>query len=220
MNLAITIDGGAGAGKSVLAQTIAKRLSLFYLNTGAFYRIITLFIIKNQKKPQDISLKDLDISVKNTKNGVFKIYLNGSDVSDKLYTPEIDNTVSEIAIIEKIRGIAHHLQRAAVKNISFIAEGRDTGTVIFPEAGLKIYLDAMPEIRAKRRYLQYKEKKIEKTFDEVLSNIKKRDMIDSTRVRDPLKIPEGAILFDNSYLSIAEEVEILLPIILSYKETM
>lgn len=206
-NFIVTIDGPAGSGKSTIAKIIANRYGLTYLDTGAMYRMVALYILENEIPVEDISkivssLDAIDIDIKDN-----RFILNGRDVSKEIRTPEVAGIVSNVAAIKEVREKLVDLQRAVSIGKKVILDGRDIGTVVFPKAELKIYLVASPEERAKRRVKDYEEKGIEESYEDVLAGIKERDHIDSTRKESPLKKAEDAIEIDSSFLSIGEVVE-------------
>ena len=206
-NFIVTIDGPAGSGKSTIAKIIANRYGLTYLDTGAMYRMVALYILENDIPVEDISkiissLDAIDIDIKDN-----RFILNGRDVSKEIRTPEVAGIVSNVAAIKEVREKLVDLQRAVSIGKKVILDGRDIGTVVFPKAELKIYLVASPEERAKRRVKDYEEKGIEESYEDVLAGIKERDHIDSTRKESPLKKAEDAIEIDSSFLSIGEVVE-------------
>lgn len=198
----IAIDGPSGSGKSTIANELSDRLNISYLNTGSMYRALTLFFLENNIKKEDKISKDLlekiDIDIKKD-----KVYLNGDDVSKKIRDSLVTSNVSWVSSIKEVREYLVKLQRKIASNKSIILDGRDIATVVFPDAKYKFYLDASPEIRAKRRFDQ---KEINKSVEEIKEDIIKRDYLDSHREISPLKKSEDAILIDSSNLSIEEVV--------------
>ena len=209
----IAIDGPAGSGKSTIAKLIAKDLDLVYLDTGAMYRIFTLKILKenveytNLKKINEL-LETLDIDIDKD-----KFYLDKKDVSFEIRTTEVANNVSNIAAIKKVREKMVSLQREFSKSKNVIVDGRDIGTVVFPNANVKIFLIADAKERTNRRYKELKEKDKNISWDEIYKNILTRDEIDSTRKIAPLKKAEDAIEVDTTGKSIEEVKKIILEII-------
>ena len=205
----IAIDGPAGSGKSTIAKLIAKDLDLVYLDTGAMYRIFTLKTLKenveytNLKKINEL-LETLDIDIDKD-----KFYLDKKDVSFEIRTTEVANNVSNIAAIKKVREKMVSLQREFSKSKNVIVDGRDIGTVVFPNANVKIFLIADAKERTNRRYKELKEKDKNISWDEILT----RDEIDSTRKIAPLKKAEDAIEVDTTGKSIEEVKKIILEII-------
>ena len=209
----IAIDGPAGSGKSTIAKLIAKDLDLVYLDTGAMYRIFTLKTLKenveytNLKKINEL-LETLDIDIDKD-----KFYLDKKDVSSEIRTTEVANNVSNIAAIKEVREKMVSLQREFSKSKNVIVDGRDIGTVVFPNANVKIFLIADAKERTNRRYKELKEKNKNISWDEIYKNILTRDEIDSTRKIAPLKKAEDAIEVDTTGKSIEEVKKIILEII-------
>ncbi len=210
----IAIDGPAGSGKSTIAKLIAKDLDLVYLDTGAMYRIFTLKTLKenvehtNLKKINEL-LETLDIDIDKD-----KFYLDKKDVSSEIRTTEVANNVSKIATIKEVREKMVSLQREFSKSKNVIVDGRDIGTVVFPNADVKIFLIADAKERTNRRYKELKEKDKNISWDEIYKNILTRDEIDSTRKIAPLKKAKDAIEVDTTGKSIEEVKKIILEIIL------
>lgn len=209
----IAIDGPAGSGKSTIAKLIAKDLDLVYLDTGAMYRIFTLKTLKenvectNLKKINEL-LEILDIDIDKD-----KFYLDKKDVTSEIRTTEVANNVSNIAAIKEVREKMVSLQREFSKSKNIIVDGRDIGTVVFPNANVKIFLIADAKERTNRRYKELKEKDKNISWDEIYKNILTRDEIDSTRKIAPLKKAEDAIEVDTTGKSIEEVKKIILEII-------
>ncbi|MBE0478274.1 (d)CMP kinase [Candidatus Aerophobetes bacterium] len=209
----IVIDGPAASGKSTAAYLLAKKLGFVYMDTGAMYRALTWKALKNQ-----IDLKDeealskmamsaqINISPQNNSPGVI-VNLDGEDVSALLRTPEINSWVSVVSRIFGVRRAMLELQREIAKESSVVAEGRDMGTVVFPQADVKIFLSASLKERTKRRWKEVRDKQINCTEDDVREELKMRDKIDSERDIAPLKKASDAILVDNTHLNIRETVE-------------
>ena len=203
----VTVDGPAGSGKSTIAKIIAKKYRFTYLDTGAMYRMIALYALENS-----ISLDDTEAvedMLKNTKLDIIgnQFFLNGKDVSEEIRTPRVSAIVSPVSAIKEVRVKLVDLQREISKGKSVILDGRDIGTVVFPNGDVKIFLVASPEERAKRRLKEYEEKGIEADYESVLASIKERDYLDSTRKESPLKKAEDAHEIDSSTMSIDEVVE-------------
>lgn len=203
----VTVDGPAGSGKSTIAKIIAKKYGFTYLDTGAMYRMIALYALEN-----NISLDDTEAvedMLKNTKLDIIgnQFFLNGKDVSEEIRTPRVSAIVSPVSAIKEVRVKLVDLQREISKGKSVILDGRDIGTVVFPNGDVKIFLVASPEERAKRRLKEYEEKGVEADYESVLASIKERDYLDSTRKESPLKKAEDAHEIDSSTMSIDEVVE-------------
>jgi len=211
MGFIVAVDGPAGSGKGTITKRVAEELNLTSIDTGAMYRSVTLAILENQIELDNIEeisklLKNVKIEFK--KNGdEQKVFLNGKDVSLKIREKPVNENVSKVSTIRIVRENMADLQREMAKTIDVIMEGRDIGTNVFPNADVKIYLDATPEERAKRRYLQNQENGIKMSYEEIVENVKQRDLIDSTREIAPLKRAEDAIYVDSSDMTIDEVVE-------------
>lgn len=198
----VTIDGPAGSGKSTIAKMIAKKYNFTYLDTGAMYRMIALYVIRHNidlenKKEIEEMLKNIKLDIQGN-----TFYLNGEDVSEAIRTPEVSKIVSPVAAIKEVRVKLVDMQREISFGKRIILDGRDMGTTVFPKADVKIFLIASPEIRAKRRLKEYDEKGIAATYEEVLESIKERDYIDSTRKESPLVKAQDAHEIDSSKLNI------------------
>ena len=185
-NLIVAIDGPAGSGKSTIAKLLAKKYDLTYIDTGAMYRMITLYLLENNIDINDLKEVERVLNTVNLDMQGDKFYLDNVDVSTKIREKRINDNVSKVASIKIVRSNLVDLQRKISNNKDVILDGRDVGTVIFPNAQVKIFLIASPEERARRRYNEFLEKKTEITYDEVLKSIKERDHIDSTRDESPL----------------------------------
>ena len=213
----IAIDGPSGAGKSTIAKAVAKAKGYIYVDTGALYRSIGLWVarkgIAKEDKENIISeLGDITLELKYV-DGTQRVYLNGEDVSDNIRTPEISMYASAVSAIPEVRAFLLDLQRDMAKKHDVIMDGRDIGTVILPDATVKIFMTASPEGRAKRRHKELLEKGIETTYEEVLSDMIERDRNDSTRDVAPAIPAEDAIHFDNSADGIEQSVNELIEII-------
>ena len=205
--LIVTIDGPAGAGKSSIGKKVAKRLGFLYLDTGAMYRACALFMLENNVSIDDEEkvktlLPQLDIFFENG-----KIFLNGEDVSNRIRSPEIDKAASKISRIPAVREKLTQLQRQIATGTNVVAEGRDMGTVVFPNAEAKIFLTASAEERAWRRKRQLDEQGHIISFDIILQQIKKRDKADTERDIAPLKAAPDALVIDSTRLTIKEVIE-------------
>ena len=206
----IAIDGPAASGKSSVAKQLAGKLKYLYVDTGAMYRAITFYALENdfindhQKLIE--SLKDLELELE-YENGLTRVFLNGIEVTDKIRSPKVNANVSDISKIPEVRKKMVKLQQKMAQNKNIVVEGRDTTTVVFPNADLKIFLTADVKERAKRRYLEYKEKGEDVTLEGVEASIKRRDEIDSSRKISPLKKADDAIELDTTDLTINEEIE-------------
>jgi len=220
--LIIAIDGPAASGKSTTAQLLAKKLGYLYIDTGAMYRACAL---KAKKMGIDINdeesirnlLDFIDIQIEND-NSKNRILLDGEDVSEDIRADDISSLASAISAIPAVRYKMVELQRKMGEKGSVILDGRDIGTFVFPDAEVKFFLTASPEIRAKRRWLELQQKGIDKDFSEVLADLVKRDNNDSQRALAPLKKADDAIEVDTSNMTIEEQTDCLYQIICSRME--
>ncbi|MBL6677343.1 MAG: (d)CMP kinase [Bacteroidetes bacterium] len=207
----IAIDGEASTGKSTQAKKIAKELNIDYKDSGAYYRAITLFLIRNQinsrEKLDNDLLSKIHISQK-FKNDTFSIFLNGEDVTSKIRGHKVSISVSEYAKKPEIRKFVYNLLRKSSKLSSIIIDGRDIGTVVFPDADYKFFLYANPEIRAKRRHKEINDESVK--IESIEREIRERDNKDSTRDIAPLKKAEDAHVIDVGYLTIDQVFEEIL----------
>ncbi len=215
--LIVAIDGPAGSGKSTSAKFVAKKLGYLYIDTGAMYRAVTYLAMENNvlqdneavikiAKSSDINLKFID--------GVTHVSVDGNDITDKIRTPEVNSNVSEISKIKEVReALVEKQQEYAKRNGGVVMEGRDIGTVVLPNADVKIFLTASIEERAKRRTKEFEEKGISISLKEVEDNIRQRDVIDSTRDVSPLVKAPDAVEVDTSRVTIEQQVEIILGLI-------
>lgn len=201
----IAIDGPAGSGKSTVAKKIAEKLNIIYIDTGAMYRAITLKLKDIDKKFYEEACNDTNIEFINN-----KIFLDGKDVSSQIRSEEISKLTSDISKIDFVRKKLVSIQKEIADKNSVVMEGRDITTVVLPDADYKFYLNASPEIRAKRRTLQLKEKGLNADYEEILRDIKKRDNNDIKRENSPLKVADDAIVIDSSNLTAEESIEKIL----------
>ena len=204
----VAIDGPAGSGKGTVTKLIAKRMGLINLDTGATYRCVALETIRRgltlEEKQKIINLvDDLDIEFE-YENDDIKVFLNGEDVTSEIRNMEVTKIVSQVSSIVAVRLKMVELQRRMAKGKDVIMEGRDIGTYVFPNADVKIYLDADVEERAKRRFKENQEKGIDSSYEEILENIKLRDENDKNKEIGSLKIADDAIIVDSSKLTIEE----------------
>lgn len=217
MSFVVAIDGPAGSGKGTITKLVGEKLGLVVIDTGAMYRCVALKLIKNNVKPSEIDkIKELlvDISVElERKDGKQIVLLDGVDVSKEIRTPKVDKQVGDFSSVQIIRDKMTPLQRKMGEKQNIIMDGRDIGTVVFPNADVKIYLDASTEERAKRRYKQDIEKKINITYEDVLETIKKRDKEETEREIAPLRKADDAIYIDSTNMTIDEVVDKIIKII-------
>ena len=221
MGFIVAIDGPAGSGKGTITKIIAKKRNLVSIDTGAMYRCVALDCLENNVEPTDISgieriLKNIDIKLEN-ENGIQKVFLNGKDVSEEIRTPKVDDIVAKYAAIKQVRDKVTPIQRKMGESQNIIMEGRDIGTVVFPNADVKIFLDCSLEERANRRYKQDIENGMKVTYEEVLESIKERNKLETEREIAPFVKAEDAIVVDTTHLSIEEVVNEILKIIDTFK---
>ena len=217
MGFVVAVDGPAGSGKGTITKRIAKEMNLTSIDTGAMYRSVTLAMLNENIALDDLEkisklLDEIKIEFKKI-DGVQKVYLNGKDVSLEIRTKPVNENVSPVSTIKIVRERLAKLQREMAETIDVIMEGRDIGTNVFPNADVKIYLDATPEERAKRRLKQNEEKGIKIPFEEIVENIKFRDNNDKTSSVAPLKQAEDAIYIDSSNMTIEEVAKKVIEII-------
>ena len=210
----IAIDGPAGAGKSTIAKMVSKELGYIYVDTGALYRTIALYITENDITDEDIeaSLEKADVSLKFI-DGAQRVFLGDRDVSDLIRTPEISMAASRTSAIPAVRAYLFETQQKIARENSVIMDGRDIGTVVLPNADVKIFLTASAEERANRRYKELSEKPDCPTYQEILDDIIKRDYQDMHRETAPLKQAEDAVLVDTTELNLEESAAAIVKII-------
>jgi len=223
----IAIDGYSSSGKSTFAKAIAKKLNYLYIDSGAMYRAVTLFclregIIAGEKidlKKINQSLDKIRIEfVYNKPQNLYETYLNREKVEEKIRSITVSEHVSFVSIIKSVREKMVEAQRALGQNKNIVMDGRDIGTVVFPEADIKIFLTADVDVRAQRRYKELLEKGLEVSFEEVKKNIGERDYIDENRKESPLKKADDAIVLDNSNMTPDEQLEWFMNLYNSIKE--
>ncbi len=210
MSFIVAIDGPAGTGKGTVTKEIAKKLNLINIDTGSMYRCVTLACMQKGILPSQIDkiqevLNDIEINLEN-KSCIQKVFLNGKDVSKEIRTPEVDALVAKFAAIKCVRDKLTPIQRKMGEENNVIMEGRDIGTVVFPNADVKIFLDCSVEERANRRYKQNLKKGIEESYEEVLSSIKERHKLETERKIAPFVKADDAILVDTTNMSIDEVI--------------
>lgn len=207
----VAVDGPAGSGKGTVTKRIEKELGFLNLDTGATYRCVALQVLREKVNLKDEEkvikiVNDIDIQIDNTGDKDI-ILLNGEDVSREIRTKEVTSIVSQVSSIIPVREKMVEVQRKLANGKNVIVEGRDIGTVVFPNADIKIYLDASEEIRAKRRYEENKQNGIHTTYEEVLENVKMRDYNDMHKKVGALKKADDAVVVDSTNLTIDEVVE-------------
>jgi len=212
----IAIDGHSSCGKSTMAKSLAQELSYIYIDSGAMYRVVTLYALRNglinngvpDKEKIIGELKNIKITFKwDEVLGKNTTFLNGENVEEEIRRLEVSENVSPISTIAEVRHEMVKQQRENSKNKGIVMDGRDIGTVVFPDAELKIFMTASPEIRAQRRYMELKEKGVEVDFNSILQNVEGRDEIDSNREVSPLKKADDALVLDNSELTREEQLK-------------
>jgi cytidylate kinase len=211
----VAIDGPAGAGKSTVAKILAHKLSFLYIDTGAMYRALTLKILEQKIDVKDMLglievARNTDIDLTNNPDGSLRILLDGRDVSSLIREPRITKFVSDIARIKEIRQVMLGLQRRLGRQGSCVLDGRDIGTVVFPDADKKFYIDAQFKERVMRRYKELKALGQDVALEDIESDLHNRDTIDSTREFAPLKKADDALYIDTTNMTIEEVVEELL----------
>lgn len=212
----IAIDGHSSCGKSTMAKSLAQELGYIYIDSGAMYRVVTLFalrkglIINGMPDTKKIvgELKNIKITFRwDELSGKNTTFLNGENVEEEIRRLEVSQNVSPISTIAEVRHEMVKQQRENGKNKGIVMDGRDIGTVVFPEAELKIFMTASPEIRAQRRFIELKEKGVKVDFNSILENVEGRDEIDSTRAVSPLRMADDALVLDNSNLTREEQLK-------------
>ena len=212
--ISIAIDGPAGAGKSSICTRLAKELHYLHVDTGALYRAVGLAVLRQGKDPADPTevlplLPYIHIDLR-FEAGEQRIFLNGEDVSAAIRLPEASAASSQVSAIPQVRAFLLEQQRSLARQYNVIMDGRDIGTVVLPDATIKIYLTAAPEARARRRWLEQQQKGIAESYEEVLAAVKKRDYDDSHRAAAPLRQAEDAWLCDSTDLDFEETVQTML----------
>ncbi|GGE15018.1 (d)CMP kinase [Psychroflexus salis] len=214
--ICIAIDGHSSTGKSTVAKQLAKKFNYIYVDTGAMYRAVTFFAMKNKCFNENnlnesclgSKLDEIHIEFKQENSSrLGEVYLNGENVEAFIRSMEVSNKVSQVAKLEEVRKKLVEIQQQMGKKKGIVMDGRDIGTVVFPDAELKLFMTASAHIRAKRRFNEIKINQPEVSFDEVLANVKERDEIDSNRRHSPLKMADDAIKIDNSNLSEDEQLK-------------
>jgi cytidylate kinase len=213
----IAIDGPSGAGKSTVAKAVAKQLGIIYVDTGALYRTIGYYVRQKGVDPKDAAgvealLPEIQVELK-YENGTQIVSLNGEDLGDRIRTPEISMYASAVSAIPAVRSFLLETQQDIARRNSVIMDGRDIGTVILPNADVKIFLTASDECRATRRRDELVAKGMNVTYEEVLADMQKRDRDDSTRAVAPAVAAEDAILLDNSWMTPEESTEAVIRLV-------
>ena len=216
--LAIAIDGPSGAGKSTIARILAQELHFLYVDTGALYRAVGYSMLSRGVAPGDAAqvepvLPQLRVELRYV-DGLQRVFVNDEDVSDYIRTPDVSMAASAVSALPVVRRFLFQLQRDTAAANDVIMDGRDIGTVVLPDAQVKIFLTASAEERARRRFIELQEKGLQVTFDEVLTDMKKRDHDDETRAAAPLKPAEDAIMVDTTGKTLEESIAMLKQLVL------
>jgi len=214
----IALDGPSGAGKSTLARSVARHFGIIYVDTGAIYRCVGLFVMRKGVSSTDeagvrVLLPEIRIEMKYDAEGVQRMLLDGEDVTDIIRNHEVSKYASDVSAMPEVRAFLLSMQREMAVKYDVIMDGRDVGTVILPDAGLKIFITADADKRAYRRYLELVEKGSEMTFEQVRDDMYMRDKNDSERAAAPLKAADDAVLLDTTELSLEESFEALCALI-------
>lgn len=214
----IAIDGPSGAGKSTIARATAEKLGLIYVDTGAIYRSVGLYVLRNGISSKDaekivLLLPEIDIKLIHDETGKQRMLLNGEDVTEDIRLPEVSIYASDVSAIPEVRVFLLGLQRNLARKQSTIMDGRDIGTVVLPDADLKIFLSATPEDRAERRYKELIKKGVDTTFEEVLKDMMYRDQNDSGRSVAPLKPAEDAVRLDTTGFPLEKSIETVIGVV-------
>lgn len=215
--IAVAIDGPAGAGKSTIARAAAAQLGFVYVDTGALYRTIGLAVCRRGIDGTDVpgilaTLSEIQVGL-TYQDGAQHVLLDGEDVSDAIRTPQISTYASQVSSVPEVRAYLLDLQRDLARRQSVIMDGRDIGTVILPDAKVKIFLTASPEKRAARRCAELREKGQDVTVEGILADMERRDALDASRAVAPLKQAEDAVLVDTSDLTLEQSIEAVLTVI-------
>ena len=221
MNKSIAVDGPSGAGKSTLSRMIARKYGLIYVDTGAMYRTVGLYVLRHGLDSHDADgvialLPEIQVGMRYDESGTQRMLLNGEDVSDEIRLPGVSIYASDVSAMPEVRRFLLHMQRKLAEENSVIMDGRDIGTVVLPEAGLKIFLCASPEDRARRRYEELRLKGVETTPDDVLRDINYRDVNDSTRAAAPLRPADGAVILDTTGNTLEQSFETISRLVEEY----
>lgn len=215
---AVAIDGPGGAGKSTIARTIARELGILYVDTGAIYRTVGYHAYLRGVQPTDTAavialLDDTNIEMAYGEDGLQRMYLNGEDVTDKIRLPEMSMYASHVSAIPQVRAFLMEMQRSCARKSSVVMDGRDIGTVVLPDAQVKIFLTADVEVRARRRYKELIERGTATDYDKLLEDMKQRDYQDSNRATAPLRPAEDGVIVDTTELDFEQSCKKILDII-------
>lgn len=214
----VAVDGPSGAGKSTLSKEVAKELGIVYVDTGAIYRTIGYYIFTRGIDPKDetavaAALPDIQVDMRYGADGLQRMYLGGEDVTTQIRLPEISMYASAVSAIPAVRAFLLEMQRDMARRSSVIMDGRDIGTVVLPEAQVKIFLCADVQVRAKRRTLELEQRDTPKPYEQVLEEMEQRDWADSHRAAAPLRPAEDAVIVDTTDMDFAQSKEAILQVI-------
>lgn len=217
-HIAIAIDGPSGAGKSTLARMTAKHFGYIYVDTGAMYRTVGLYALRRGADTTDAKavgelLPEIDVRTDYDGDGVQRMYLNGEDVSEKIRAPEVSMAASNVSALPAVRAFLTDTQRRMAREHDVVMDGRDIGTVVLPDAAVKIFLTASAAERARRRWLELRDKGVEATYEDVLRDIEIRDKNDSSRDIAPLKPAPDAVICDTTQRDLAGSFELIKAVI-------
>ena len=217
-NKSVALDGPSGAGKSTLARKAAERFGYIYVDTGALYRSIGLFVLKRDIKSNDeisvsAALQNINLEMNYNEDGVQRMIMNGEDVTEQIRTPQVSTYASDVSAMPSVREFLLNMQRDMARKYNIIMDGRDIGTVVLPNAGLKVFIVADAAVRAKRRYDELIARGMDVNFEDVLSDMTLRDKNDSEREIAPLKAADDAVLLDTTEFTFEESVDALCNII-------
>ena len=218
----IAIDGTSSTGKSSIARKLAEKIGYTYIDTGAMYRAVTLLALRcgafridgsiDEELLREVLPKTTIVFRRNDQTSRMETCLNGQSVEEEIRSMEVSSRVSPVAALPFVRQALVRQQQAMGRGGGIVMDGRDIGTTVFPQAEMKIFMTASPEVRAHRRWLELQEKGMETSYEEVLKNVQERDYIDSHRATSPLRQAPDALLLDNSHLTMEQEMELLLKI--------
>lgn len=215
---AVAIDGPGGAGKSSIARTVARELGILYVDTGAIYRSVGYHVFKKGLDPQNPEqvialLPEINIEMAYGEDGLQRMYLNGEDVTDQIRLQEMSMYASGVSAIPEVRAFLMEMQRSIARRSSVVMDGRDIGTVVLPEAEIKIFLTADLEVRAKRRFKELQERGTPADFEQLMEEMRQRDYKDSHRATAPLKAAEDAVIVDTTELDFSGSCRKIMEII-------
>jgi len=215
--ISIAIDGPAGAGKSTLARLLSEQFHLMYIDTGAIYRCVGLFVRDHGADPEDVAavealLPELDIVLRH-EDGLQRMFVGGEDVTDAIRLPDVSMYASSVSAIPAVRAFLLDMQRAFAREYDVVMDGRDIGTVVLPDASMKIFLTATAEDRAGRRYEELCSRGVATTYEDVFNDIMRRDENDSSRATSPLKPAEDAVILDTTGNSLNRSRELLISLV-------